>query len=55
MPDDTDSSSKRTEVDGRAALMVFLKPDFEPGTEDDHTMVKVIYDDGDIEYLRKPE
>lgn len=43
-------SIERKEIDGRQATVVYLKPDFEPGTPDDHTMVKIIYDDGDIEF-----
>lgn len=46
MPD----SIERKTIGDREATIMYLKPDFEPGTPDDHTMVKIIYDDGDIEF-----
>lgn len=39
---------ERTTVDGKPATVAYLKGDFVPATKEDHTFVKVIFDDGNV-------
>jgi len=46
-------SIEQTTIGDRKATVIYLKDDFEPGSADDHVMIKIIYDDGDIEFATR--
>lgn len=39
-------------IEGRSATIVYLKSNMTPASKDDHDMVKVIFDDGEIVFLK---
>lgn len=39
---------ERTVIDGKQATVAYLKGDMEPASKEDHTYVKVIFDDGTV-------
>lgn len=39
---------ERTTIDGKTAMVSYLKGEMEPATKEDHTYVKVIFDDGTV-------
>lgn len=44
---------ERTTIDGKQATVAYLKGDMIPATKEDHTFVKVIFDDGNVVFGRK--
>lgn len=44
---------ERTVIDGKAATVAYLKGNMEPATKEDHTYVKVIFDNGNVVFATK--
>lgn len=42
---------KKTMIDGRSATVAYLNSKFEPVSQAEATLVKVIFDDGEIIFL----
>ena len=43
---------EHTEIDGRGVTIAYLLDDFTPADKDTATMVKMIYDDGEVSFAR---
>lgn len=48
---------EQTEVQGRPAIIAYLRPDMTPGTPEDHAWLKVMYKDerGGVAFLRRED
>ncbi len=46
-------SGRRQQIDGRWATVLFLTAGFGPAEEADAQVMKVVFDDGEVRYLRK--
>lgn len=44
---------ERTVIDGRDATVAYLKGSFQPAGKQDHTFIKVIFDDGTVMFATK--
>lgn len=42
-------------IDGREAMVAYLNQDFTPASKDDWYLAKVIFDDGQVVFLRNSE
>ena len=41
---------ERTLVDGRKATVAYIRDDFTPTTPEKATLIKIIFDDGEVEF-----
>ena len=46
---------ERTTIDGKPATVAYLKGRMEPASKEDHTFVKVVFDDGTIVFATKEQ
>lgn len=46
---------ERTTIDGKPATVAYLKGDMTPASKEDHTHVKVIFDDGTVVFATRKE
>src|SRR5215469_18142836 len=46
---------ERQVIDGRPATVAYLNKDLEPAGKDDHTLVRILFDDGEVALLAAPE
>ena len=46
---------ERTTVEGKPATVAYLTGNMQPATKEDHTFVKVIFDDGTVVFARKEQ
>lgn len=46
---------ERQNIEGRDATVAYLNAEFEPATKDDWTLVKIIFDDGEVVFARNTE
>jgi hypothetical protein len=46
---------ERQTIEGRGATVAYLDRDFEPAGKDDWSLAKIIFDDGEIVFVRNAE
>jgi hypothetical protein len=46
---------ERQTIDGREASVAYLSADFQPASRDDWYLAKVIFDDGEVVFVRNVE
>ena len=46
---------ERTTIDGKPATVAYLKGAMKPASKEDHTFVKVIFDDGNVVFAYKEQ
>lgn len=44
---------ERKQVEGRPALVAYLRDDFTPADSASATMVKILFDDGEVRFVRR--
>lgn len=44
---------ERTVIDGKPATVAYLRGKMQPATKEDHTYVKVMFDNGDVVFATK--
>jgi hypothetical protein len=46
---------ERQTIEGRAATVAYLDRDFDPASKDNWSLAKIIFDDGEIVFVRNAE